>query len=179
METFTPSFGTTQNRTSGKGCVHIAFAVCSGCGFCAPAHVAGLYHMKAPSHSITAATQDTQLHVPAHQTAISFQASHSSLAVLFPKHWQDHCCALGKQGIPLLLEGATWIEKLLLGWQSIGVPMVPPVPVLGRTSPPERELPHQASQSTSLLLALHKTCPSSLTDKQTLKTPEVHTWKWN
>lgn len=45
---------------------------------------------------------------------------------------------------------------------------------------PERGLLHHASQSTSLLLALQKNCPSSLsistqTDKQTLKTSEVHT----
>lgn len=47
-------------------------------------------------------------------------------------HWQDHCCSLGKQGIPMLLEGAMWTEKLLLGWHSIGMPMVPSVPVLGK-----------------------------------------------
>lgn len=90
-----------RSRTSGKGCAHISFAVYSGCGFCVPAHIAGPCHRKAPSHSITAATQDTQLRVPAHQTAISFQTSLSSPAVLFPKHWQDLCCSLGKQGISL------------------------------------------------------------------------------
>lgn len=52
--------------------------------------------------------------------------------MLFPINWQDHCCSLGKQGIPTLLEGATWTEKLPFGWHSIGMPMVPSVPVLGK-----------------------------------------------
>lgn len=62
------------SRTSGKGCVLKAFAMCSGCGFCVPNHVPGLCHRKAPSYCVGAATQDAQLHVPAHETALYFQS---------------------------------------------------------------------------------------------------------
>jgi len=89
-----------------------------------PTHVAGLCHgRKAPRHSIAAdAGQCCQAGRPApgtcsapHRTALSLQTGQQG-------NGESHRCQ----------RELTWTVKLLLGWDGTAVPMVPPVPALGK-----------------------------------------------